>query len=159
MAGYAGRLLAWLVASSVLLVGGFLGLAAGLVATGMIRAGDEASRLHAVVWRLLAERIVLEALLPHLLLTLAAWLLLARLAPSLERSWRGLLGGLPTLALLCFPPVGELSFQLWNPTSPADYVNTLLLMSGGVSLALLLPRRVIRPLRPGSFARSAGPAR
>jgi hypothetical protein len=154
MWGYIGRSLAWLAASSALLVGGFLGLAAGLVAIGMIRAGSEASSLQAVVWRLLAQRIVLEALLPHLLLTLAGWLLLVRLAPSLERSWRGLLGGLPLLAVLSFPVVGEFSFHLWTPTSPADYVNTLLLTSGGVSLSLLLPRRVIRRLRPGGFARS-----
>ena len=158
MWGYVGRSLAWLAASSALLVGGFLLL--GRRARGdcdMIPADSEPSRLQAVVWRLLAERIVLEALLPHLLLTLAGWLVLARLAPFLERSWRGLLGGLPMLAALCFPVVGEFSFRLWTPTSAADYVNTLVLMSGGVSLALLLPRRVIRRLRPGSFARS--PAR
>jgi hypothetical protein len=55
-----------------------------------------------------------------------------------------------------FPLVGEFSFQIWNPTSPADYLYTLVLTSGGVSLALLLPRRAIRRLRPGSFARRAG---
>jgi hypothetical protein len=156
MWGYIGRFLAWLTASSALLVGGFLGLVAGLVAIGTIPVSGEPSRLQALVWRLLVESIVLQALLPHLLLTLAGWLALVRLAPSLERSWRGLLGGLPLLAVLLFPLVGEFSFQIWNPTSAADYVNTLLLTSGGVSLALLLPRRVIRRLRPGSFARRSG---
>ena len=158
MWGYIGRSLAWLAASSALLVGGFLLLGGGLVARAMIQADAEPGALQAVLWRALAERIVLEALLPHLLLTFAGWLLLVRLAPSLERSWRGLLGGLPLLAVLSFPVVGELSFRLWTPTSAADYANTLVLMSGGVSLALLLPRRVIRRLQPGSFARSRSPA-
>jgi hypothetical protein len=158
MWGYVGRSLAWLTASGALLVGGFLLLAAALVATGTIRAGTAPSSLQAVVWRLLVERIVLEALLPHLVSTLVGWLVLARLFPVLERNWTGLLLGLPLLALLCFPLVGEFSFRLWNPTSPADYFNTLLLMSGGVSLSLLLSRRVIGRLRPGSFARGASPA-
>ena len=157
MWAYVGRSLAWLAASSALLLAGFLLLGGGLVALHVTRAGGELSSLQVAVWRVLAERIVLEALLPQLLATLASWLLAVRLAPSLDRSWRGLFVGLPVLAVLWFPLVGEFSFHLWTPTRAADYANTLVLMSGGVSLALLLPRRVIRRLRPGSFARSASP--
>lgn len=156
MRAYVGRSLAWLAASSALLLAGFLLLGGGLVAHHVILAGSELSSLQMTLWRVLAQRIVLEALFPHLLATLASWLLVVRFAPVLDRSWRGLLGGLPVLAVLWFPPVGELSFRLWTPTSVADYANTLMLMSGGVSFALLLPRRAIRRLRPGSFARSPG---
>jgi hypothetical protein len=155
MWAYAGRCLAWLAASSALLAAGFLLLGGGLVALQVIRAGAEPSSLHVALWRALAERIVLEALFPHLLATLASWLLVVRLAPALDRSWRGLLGGLPILAVLWFPPVGEFGFDVWTPTSAADYLHTLVLMSGGVSLALLLPRRVIPRLGPGRFARGS----
>jgi len=158
MWGYTGRSLAWLAASSVLLVGGFLLLGAGLVGAGVIRVGTEPGTMQVMVLQLLVQTIVLQALLPHLLLTFAGWLVLVRLAPSLERSWLGLLGGLPVLAVLCFPLVARLSFHIWNPSGLADYVYTLLLTGGGVSISLLLPRRVIRWLRPGCFVQDSGPA-
>lgn len=153
---YVGRSFAWLAVSSALLVAGFLLLGGGLLAYQVIRAGTELGTLHVAVWRALAESIVLQALFPHLLVTLASWLVAARLAPSLDRSWRGLLGGLLALAVLWFPAVGEFSFRIWTPTSAGDYVKTLMLMSAGVSLALLLARRAVPWLRPGSFARSPG---
>ena len=158
MWGYAGRSLAWLVASVVLLIGGFLLLGIGLVQVGVIRAGTEPGTMQAMVWRLLVQSIVFQALLPHLLFTLAGWLVLVRIAPSLERSWLGLLGGIPLLAALCFPLVASLTFQIWSPSNVVDYVSTLLLTSGGVSFGLLLPRRVIRWLKPGCFAPDPGPA-
>jgi hypothetical protein len=156
MWAYVGRSLAWLGASSALLLAGFLLLGGALVVPRMIQEGAQLSGLQLAMWRALVEHIVLQALFPHLLATLASWLLAVRLVPVLERSWRGVLAGLPIVAVLWFPPVGEYSFRMWNPTSVADYVNTLLLMSGGVTLALLLPRRAIRRLRPGCFAAQAG---
>jgi hypothetical protein len=146
------RLLGWLAASSALLVAGFLLLGVAAVASGTLRAGGELRAMQGLVWRILFERIVIEALLPQLLLTFVSWLALVRLFPGLDRTWWGLAGGLAAVAALWFPVVGAFSFESWTPTSWVDYANTWLLTSTGVTASLLLPRRVVRPLRPGAFA-------
>ena len=151
---YLRNLGGWLVSSVGLLVGGFALLGAAGTASGWLRAGEEVGAVPGL-WRLLFRIVLAEALLPQLLLTLSSWLLLARLLPALERSWRGLLPGVPALAALWFPLVGEYGFRSWTPTTPADYANTLLLLSAAVGVALLLPRRVLPFLAPGVFA--AGP--
>lgn len=158
MWAYVGRSLAWLAASSALLLVGFLLLGGALVVPRMIQEGAHLGAMQLAVWRALVEYIVRQALFPHLLATFATWLLAVRVLPVLERSWRGVLAGLPIVSVLWFPLVGAFSFRMWNPTTVADYVYTLLLMSGGVTLALLLPRLAIRRLRPGSFAAGAGPS-
>jgi hypothetical protein len=59
-------------------------------------------------------------------------------------------------AAACFPVIGSLGFTAWTPTSARDYLATLLLMTGGTSAALLLPRWRFRSLAPGALAPSAG---
>lgn len=115
------------------------------------------------VWWSLYAAVVSQALLPHLLLSLLAWLAIARHFPFLERSWPSLLTGMTVTAVSCFPVIGALSFTVWTPTSARDYLATLVLIAGGTVAALALPRWLFRFLGPGAFTPldedSSGPAR
>jgi len=151
--GFFLRVLAWAGASAALLAGGFYAVGAGLVAFASHRAattpGDvQIQALHALYFAVLRE-----ALLPHWLLTLATWLVLARLVPRLEGGWRSLGPCLAAVAALWFPAVGFVLFTAWKPGRPLDVANTWLVMSGSVAAALLLPRLVLPPLAPGALAR------
>jgi hypothetical protein len=145
------RVLVWAVGSVTTLCIGFALVGLGLIAIEMNRAEVSFDQLRLSVWRALYVAIVSQALLPHLLLSLLAWLGVARCIPSLERSWRALLPSLALTAALCFPVIGWLTFAAWTPTSARDYVATLLLMAGGTAAALALPRRLLRFLAPGVF--------
>jgi hypothetical protein len=138
------RALLWAVTSAVLLLLGLFGLGLG-VARGL------SSGVAGLVFRAIAQ----QALLPLWIAALASWLVLARVAPGVERSWGRLALGLAAIAALWFPLVGQYSFQIWQPTSARDYVLTWLLVSGGVAAALLLARRAFPALRPGAFAGGA----
>jgi hypothetical protein len=146
------RAVVWAVGSAATLCIGFALVGAGLIAIEMHRAEVSFDQLRVSVWRALYVAIVSQALLPHLLLSLLAWLGVARCFPSLERSWIALLPSLVLTAALCFPVIGGLTFTAWTPTSSRDYVATLLLMAGGTAAALALPRRLLRFLAPGVFA-------
>ena len=146
------RILAWAAAATLALCIGFALMGMGLIALEATRSEVSLDQLRLGVWRSLYAIIVSQALLPHLLLSLVAWLVIARRLPSLEQSWLSLLPGMTATAALCFPVIGSLSFTVWTPTSAGDYVATLLLMTGGASAALALPRRLFRFLAPGAFA-------
>jgi hypothetical protein len=150
------RVLVWAVGSAVTLCIGFALVGLGLIAIEMNRSEVSFDQLRLSVWRALYVAIVSQALLPHLLLSLLAWLGVARRFPSLERSWLALLPSLVLTAALCFPVIGWLTFTAWTPTSARDYVATLLLMAGGTAAALALPRRLLRFLAPGVFAHPLG---
>jgi hypothetical protein len=140
--------LLWAATSALLLVAGLLGLGA-LVARGL------SSGVAGLVFRVIVQ----QALLPLWIAALVSWLVLARFAPGIERSWTRLALGLVAVAALWFPLVGEYSFRVWEPTSARDYLATWLLLSGGVAAALWLSRRAFPTLRPGAFAREAdGPS-
>jgi hypothetical protein len=146
MARLASALL-WAATSAALLL-------AGLFALGLLVARGLSSGAAGLVFRAIAQ----QALLPLWFAALASWLVLAWLAPALERSWSRLALGVVGVAAAWFPLVGEYSFLVWQPTGPRDYFATWLLLSGGVAAALLLTRRAFPALRPGAFARSeSGP--
>lgn len=142
------RVLAWAGVAAVLLV---CGLALWLSALFALGGAGAASALRAA-GRALHWAILVQALLPHATLTLAGWLVLARLCPRLDTSWRSLGPGVALLAAVCFAPVGAGTFRSWSPSGPGDVVATWLLLTAGVAGALLLPRRLLRPLGPGAFA-------
>ena len=146
------RILGWAAGAMLVLCIGFALLGMGLIALEATRSEVSLDQLRLGVWRSLYTVIVSQALLPHLLLSLVAWLVIARSVPFLERSWRPLLPGMTVTAAICFPVIGSLSFTVWTPTSSGDYVATLLLMTGGASAALALPRWLFRFLSPGAFA-------
>lgn len=133
--------LLWAATSALLLVAGLFGL-------GLLVARGLSSGVAGLFFRVIVQ----QALLPLWLAALASWLVLARVAPGLERSWGRLALGLCGVAALWFPLVGEYSFRIWQPTSARDYLGTWLLVSGGVAAALLLARRAFPALRPGAFA-------
>ena len=145
---------AWALASAALLAGGFYVVGAALVAIAVHRTGTSPGQVELHGLHLIFFAVLREALLPHWLLTLLTWLVLARLVPRLEGAWRFLGPSLAAVAALWFPAVGFLLFRAWKPTSAADVANTWLLMTASVALALLLPRLVLRPLAPGALARS-----
>lgn len=145
------RILGWALAAAIALCIGFALLGGGRIALDAMRSGISPGRVRiGFLWSLYAA-IVSQALLPHLLLSLLAWLALARSFPALERTWRSLSTGITVTAAVCFPVIGSFSFTAWTPTSARDYLATLLLMTGGTSAALLLPRRLLRPLAPGAL--------
>jgi len=148
------RGIAWALASAALLAGGFYVVGAALVAIAMLRTGTPPGQVELNGLNLIFFAVLREALLPHWLLTLLTWLVLARLVPRLEGAWRFLGPSLAAVAALWFPAVGFLLFRAWKPTSAADVANTWLLMTASVALALLLPRLVLRRLAPGALARS-----
>jgi hypothetical protein len=147
------RALAWACASTALLLGGLFALGFGLV-TLRPEAGGAVPAAGANVQRAalqgLVETIAREALLPHAALTLAIWLVLARFRPHVDASWRALAQSLPACALLVFPVV-VLTFRAWSPRGAGDVIGTAALLSGAVSLALWLGRRLVPGLGPGRF--------
>jgi len=147
------RALAWAGASAALLAGGFYAVGAALVAVASHHAGTSPGEIQIAGLHALFFAVLREALLPHWLLTLATWLVLARLVPRLEGAWRSLGPSLAAVAALWFPAVGIVFFRAWKPTSAADVANTWLLMTASVAAALLLPRLVLHPLAPGALAR------
>jgi hypothetical protein len=153
LGSFVRRALAWALASAALLAGGLYAVGATFVAIASHRTGSapgevQLAGLHAVFFAVLRQ-----ALLPHWLFTLVTWLVLARLVPRLEGTWRFLGPSLAGIAALWFPAVGFVLFRAWKPTSAADVANTWLLMTASVALALLLPRLVLHPLAPGALAR------
>jgi hypothetical protein len=128
---------------------------AAVVVVARVRAGGLGD-LQWIVWVTLLRGVLLTALLPQMVLALGIWLCVARVAPSLESSWKGLLGGVPATAALAFVPVGLFGFAMWEPQSWMDVVNTWLLVSAGSSAALLLARRALPALRPGAMCLTAG---
>jgi hypothetical protein len=147
------RALAWACAGAGVLVGGAFALGLGLVGLRLASGATAASPgLQQAALRALVGTVAREALLPHAALTLVGWLVLARLAPRVDASWRALAGSLLACAVLAFPVVGLFTFEAWSPTGPADVVGTASLLSGSVALALWLGRRAVPGLRPGSFA-------
>jgi hypothetical protein len=146
------RALVWLTVSAGLLLAGFAALAVSLVAVSVIeRGGELPGLLQRQALGVVFSAIATQALLPELALTFASWLVVARVAPRLERSGRALAVALPVVGALWFPLVGQYLFTIWSPTQPRDYVATLGLVAGGASLALLLPRRLSSALAPGCF--------
>jgi hypothetical protein len=138
-------------------------LGAGRIALEATRSEVSFDQLQWGVWSNLYTTIVSQALLPHLFLSLAVWLGIARCFPALERAWLPLLTGMAVTAAGCFPVIGSFSFTAWTPTSARDYLATLLLMTGGTWTALVLPRRLFGYLAPGVFTSvhgvSSGPTR
>ena len=133
------RILAWASASAIAICVGFALLAVGWFALGAGHSQGGLDRFRGSVWWSLYAAVVVQALLPHLLLSLLAWLVVTRRYPRLERSWLSLLAGTTLTAAGCFPLVGWLTFAAWNPNSVRDYLATLLLVTGGTSAALVLP--------------------
>jgi hypothetical protein len=147
------RALAWAGVSASLLAGGFYAVGAVLVAIGSHRAEASLGEVQIAGLHALFFAVLREALLPHWLLTLATWLVLARLLPRLEGAWRFLGPSLFAVAALWFPAVGFGLFSAWKPASTLDVANTWLLMTAAIGVSLLLPRVVLRSLAPGALAR------
>ncbi|HTF33488.1 MAG TPA: hypothetical protein VK714_07270 [Myxococcota bacterium] len=145
------RALAWAGASAALLAGGFYGLGAALVALGRPGAGTSLGEIELTALHAVFMAVLVEALLPHWILTLTTWLVLVRFAPRLDHAWRSLGPGLLAVAALWFPVAGFVFFRAWKPTSAADVAHTWLLMTAGVAAALLLPR-LFPPLTLGALA-------
>jgi hypothetical protein len=145
------RALAWAGVSAALLAGGFYGLGAALVALGRHGAGTSLGEIQLAALHAVFMAVLVEALLPHWILTLTTWLVLVRFAPRLDHAWRSLGPGLLAVAALWFPVAGFVFFRAWKPTSAADVAHTWLLMTAGVAAALLLPR-LLPPLTRGALA-------
>jgi len=150
------RILGWALAAAIALCIGFALLGMGWIALEAVRSEVSLDQVRRGAWWSFYTAIVSQALLPHLLLSLLAWLAIARRFPILERSWLSLLTGVTVTAAACFPVIGSLSFTAWTPTSARDYLATLLLMTGGTSAALLVPRWLFRSLAPGALVPAAG---
>lgn len=131
----------WAAVSGALLFGGWYALCAWLTRGMLPGVGDEFFRV-----------ISLQALAPLWLATLASALVLARIAPGLERGARGLVVGIASSATLWFFPVGIWLFSAWSPAGIGDWTRTGLLLVAAVGTALLLPRRFLPALAPGVFA-------
>ena len=153
------RGLAWLVCATAVLFVGFALLALALGGVLALGGNVELTASHALTLRLLVGGILLDALTPHLWVSGLTWLLAVRAAPSLERGWPRICLGSATVCAAWFPVIGAFRFQIWSPQTAMDYVNTLLLMSGGVALALLLPRRLVAAWGPGGLAASGAAPR
>ncbi len=151
------RALVWLGVSAGLLLVGFALSAVVLLAPSVIARGELPGQVEREALGAVYTALTLQALLPELALTLATWLVVARLAPRFDRSRRALALGLVAVGALWFPAVGHYSFTAWSPTGPRDYVLTQLLVAGGASLALWVPRLVSSVLAPGCF--TAAPKR
>lgn len=146
------RALVWLAASAGLLLAGFAAFAGALLAPSVIAGPELPGEVQRDALGALYSALAAQALLPELALVLVTWLVVARLAPALDRSRLTLALALPAIGALWFPAVGHYCFAMWSPTGPRDYVLTLLLVAGGASLALLIPRFVSAALAPGCFA-------
>jgi len=153
---YLWRALIWLAASAGLLLAGFAVFAALILVPSVIsRGGELPGPVQRDALGLVYSAIATQALLPELLLAFASWLALARIVPALELSGRALAIALPLVAAAWFPLVGRYLFHIWAPGGLRDYAQTLLLVAGGASLALLVPRALSDALGPGSFAPQA----
>jgi len=146
------RALVWLAASAGLLLAGFAVFGVALLAPSVIARGELPGDVQREALGAVFSGIATQALLPELALTAATWLVVARVAPRLERSGRALAVALPAVAALWFPIVGRYLFEMWRPAGPGTYAATLALVAGGASLALLLPRALSVALAPGCFA-------
>jgi len=149
------RALVWLVVAAGLLLAGFAVFGAAVLAPGVMARGELPGPVQREALATVYEVLSLQALVPELLLVFATWLVVARFAPALDRSRWALLLGLFGVGALWFPTVGHFSFEVWTPTKPADYVNTLLLVAGGAAGALWLARVVSPALAPGCFTSRA----
>jgi hypothetical protein len=145
------RALVWLGVSAGLLLVGFAVFATVLIAPSVIARGEMPGEIQSQALGAVYSALALQALLPELALTLATWLAVAQLLPELDRSRRALALALPAFGAVWFPVVGHYLFTAWSPTGPRDYVLTFLLVVGGASLALLVPRFASPALAPGSF--------
>jgi len=149
---WLGAALVWLSASSGLLLAGFAAFGGLVLLPTLIARGDLPGSLQRDALGAVYFAIAAKALLPELGLSLASWLVLARVAPALERSGRALALALPLVAAAWFPFVARYLFDVWTPNGPRDYAVTLILVAGGAALALLAPRALSAHLAPGSFA-------
>lgn len=146
------RATAWIACSAAFVVFGFACLIGALVAASAALRGELVlSAPQAVALRIAFGGIVLGGLLPQLLGAGVTWLVVMRLAPACERSWSRICAVAVATSAAWFPIVAATAFGIWSPETPADYWNTLALMSGGVAAALLAPRRLIRAFGPGAF--------
>lgn len=147
--GLVAASLWWLAGAGVVAAAGVTVAGAGLLL--LAASGGELGEVQRELWIGLAGTLAAQALAPLGALTVTAWWAMCQLRPGLDRSWGSLAAGIPLLAALAFPPVGALCFTAWTPGSAWDYLGTLLLLSGGVSGALLIPRRLLERLGPGAL--------
>ncbi|HKC49146.1 MAG TPA: hypothetical protein VKF60_00015 [Myxococcota bacterium] len=145
------RALVWLGASAGLLLVGFALFGTAVLAPSVIARGELPGRIQREALGAVYSALALQALLPELVLTLATWLVVARLAPALDHSRRALALALAAVGALWFPAVGHYLFTAWSPTGPGAYLITLLLVAGGAALALWVPRLASPALAPGCF--------
>lgn len=145
------RIAAWVAASGLALGVGLGVLVATLFAAAAWRHGAPPGAVQQQAWLALAAAVLRQALLPLWAGALLTWLVMVRLAPSLDASWRTVGPGLFTVALVWFVPIGLWSFEAWTPSDAGDGVGTAVLCGGGVAAALLLPRLLCRPLAPGAL--------
>jgi hypothetical protein len=145
------RALVWLGVSAGLLLVGFALFGSAALAPSVIPRGELPGPVQREALGAVYSTLAVQALLPELALTGVTWLVLARLVPRLERSRRALLLGLLAVGALWFPAVGHYSFTAWSPPGPLAYAVTLLLVAGGASLALWVPRVLSPALVPGCF--------
>lgn len=151
---YARRASGWALASAALLLGGLFCFELLLASTLMLRSGSWGfSYRQWELIQLLFQTLSNQLLIPHVMLTWALWLGLARLLPPLDGSWRWICAGTLLVAALCFPLIAEYSLSAWTPEQGRSYLAALLLMSGATSGALLLTRGLARSLAPGAFSR------
>jgi hypothetical protein len=156
--GRLGLALLWWLAAAAL-VGLAAALAAGAGLASLALSESEIGEVQRAVWLGLAGTLATQALAPLGLLTVLAWLGLAARFPRLDARWRGLLAGIPLVAALGFLPVGAWLFTAWRPETSWERAGTLGLVAGGVAAALLLARRALPVLAPGTFSgRSRGAA-
>ena len=145
------RALVWLAFSAGLLLAGFSVLSGALLAQALLVRGGSPENVQYEALGALYSLVVTQALWPVLLLAFASWLVVARVAPRLERSRAGLALGLFVCGALWFPLIARLVFTMWTPRHARDYAFTVLLIAGGAALALWLPRVVSPALAPGCF--------
>ncbi len=146
-------LLWWAVSAS--LAAGLLAAAFGAAGLAVSAGVLELGEVQREVWLGLAKAIGLQLALPLSGLTVAAFVLAARLRPGLDASLPRIALGLAAIAALAFPPVGALAFTSWEPGSAGNYLGTLAWAVAGTLAALLPPRRWISPLHPGTFGQGA----
>jgi hypothetical protein len=147
------RSVCWLLAACLLLAIGFLLLEIAIIAPGMEERWDWSAPEWALA-RQLHRRIAVDVMLPHVLATGATCLLAERLVPAFWSSPARASLAVPVVACAWFPLVSNRLFEIWDPLTPLNYMTTLALMSGAASLALLLPRRLLRRRRSGKFPAS-----
>lgn len=141
----------WAVASLAIALVGLVAVTAfATLAVPISVASGDAAVAAPLGWRLLFATIARQALLPHLAVTFASYVVAARWLSVLERDLGSVLLGVATLATLSFPAVGAFSFTAWKPDGVGDYLATWLLLVAATSTALVLPRRLVPMLRPAA---------